>query len=105
MIGRLIIYLFHGRASIDQDMTDWGAEGPKIGPLSYVHTTYGSDVKLRGAREVDAGGLLVLPGGVDSHVHVEQPGADGSMTGFGGGLPMKRWLLAHERSRGQQPLF
>jgi methylated-DNA-[protein]-cysteine S-methyltransferase len=32
-------------------------------------------------------------------------GADGSMTGFGGGLPMKRWLLAHERSRGQQPLF
>ena len=32
-------------------------------------------------------------------------GADGSLTGFGGGLPMKKWLLAHERSRGQQPLF
>lgn len=46
------LYLFHGRASIDQDMTDWGAEGPKIGPLSYVHTTYGSDVKIRGSREV-----------------------------------------------------
>ncbi len=24
-------------------------------------------------------------------------GADGSLTGFGGGLPIKRWLLAHER--------
>ena len=35
---------------------------------------------LRGASEVDAGGLLVLPGGVDSHVHIEQPGSDGSMT-------------------------
>lgn len=23
-------------------------------------------------------------------------GADGSLTGFGGGLPLKRWLLAHE---------
>ena len=24
-------------------------------------------------------------------------GADGSLTGFGGGLETKRWLLAHER--------
>lgn len=24
-------------------------------------------------------------------------GADGSLVGFGGGLPMKRWLLEHER--------
>ncbi len=24
-------------------------------------------------------------------------GADGSMTGFGGGIPIKTWLLAHER--------
>jgi methylated-DNA-[protein]-cysteine S-methyltransferase len=23
-------------------------------------------------------------------------GADGSLTGYGGGLPAKRWLLAHE---------
>jgi hypothetical protein len=23
-------------------------------------------------------------------------GADGSMTGYGGGVPRKRWLLAHE---------
>jgi methylated-DNA-[protein]-cysteine S-methyltransferase len=25
-------------------------------------------------------------------------GSDGSLTGFGGGLPNKRWLLAHERA-------
>ena len=29
----------------------------------------------RGAREIDAQGLFVLPGGVDSHVHVEQRGS------------------------------
>ncbi len=27
----------------------------------------------RGRREIDAGGRLVLPGGVDSHCHIEQP--------------------------------
>jgi methylated-DNA-[protein]-cysteine S-methyltransferase len=26
-------------------------------------------------------------------------GADGSLTGFGGGLPLKRWLLSHEGAR------
>src|ERR1700682_5288562 len=25
------------------------------------------------AREIDASGLLVLPGGIDSHVHIAQP--------------------------------
>ena len=34
-------------------------------------------------------------------------GANGSLTGFGGGLPRKRWLLDHERSvlgeRGPEP--
>jgi len=27
-------------------------------------------------------------------------GADGSLTGFGGGLPAKQWLLAHESAQG-----
>ena len=34
-------------------------------------------------------------------------GANGTLTGFGGGLPRKRWLLDHERSvlgeRGPEP--
>ncbi|MBL8675394.1 MAG: amidohydrolase family protein, partial [Rhodospirillales bacterium] len=32
-----------------------------------------------GAREIDAGGKFVLPGGVDSHVHVEQKSGMGIM--------------------------
>jgi dihydropyrimidinase len=31
----------------------------------------------KGAREIDAGGRLVLPGGVDPHVHIEQLSANG----------------------------
>ena len=30
-------------------------------------------------------------------------GSDGSLTGFGGGLPAKRWLLDHERSHVPRP--
>ena len=50
---------------------------------------------LRGDRTIDAGGLLVMPGGVDSHCHIEQlqpgGGADeetfvtGSRSAFAGG--------------------
>ena len=31
----------------------------------------------KGAKEIDAAGLLVLPGGIDSHCHIEQPGSSG----------------------------
>jgi methylated-DNA-[protein]-cysteine S-methyltransferase len=31
-------------------------------------------------------------------------GADGTLTGFGGGLPAKRWLLDHERAAAQLAL-
>ena len=31
-------------------------------------------------------------------------GANGTLTGYGGGLPMKRWLLDHERSLVQPSL-
>ena len=32
-------------------------------------------------------------------------GADGSLTGYGGGLPRKRWLLAHEAKHARGSLF
>ena len=38
----------------------------------------GSD--LKGSRDIDARGLLVLPGGIDSHVHIEQRSSSGIMT-------------------------
>ncbi len=30
-----------------------------------------------GSREIDAGGKLVMPGGIDSHVHIDQHTGDG----------------------------
>lgn len=38
--------LFHGRSSIGEELGDWGSEGPILGPLTYVHITYATDLKL-----------------------------------------------------------
>jgi hypothetical protein len=42
----LYIRLFHGRTHPDQEMDDWGSDGPVFGPYRYVHTTYRFHVKL-----------------------------------------------------------
>lgn len=40
------LHLFHGRDTLEQDMEDWGTDGPVIGPLYHVHTTYSTEVKF-----------------------------------------------------------
>ena len=42
----LYIRLFHGRTNPNQDMDDWGFDGPVLGPYQFAHTTYVSHVKL-----------------------------------------------------------
>src|SRR5258707_6213258 len=39
----------------------------------------GADVKGTAAREIDAAGKFVLPGGIDSHCHIEQKSGMGVM--------------------------
>lgn len=41
----LYLKLFHGRDYPDQELGDWGKEGPAIGPLHYVQGTYMSELK------------------------------------------------------------
>lgn len=56
----------------------------------------------RGARAVGlANGSNPIPIVVPCHRVI---GADSSLTGFGGGLPRKRWLLAHELGMTQEAL-
>jgi hypothetical protein len=38
--------LFHGRKNPTDQLDNWGSDGPVFGPLSYVHTTYASHIKL-----------------------------------------------------------
>ena len=47
-----------------------------IGIVGERITMLGEDLP-KGRKEVDATGLYVLPGGIDSHVHIAQPSGDG----------------------------
>jgi hypothetical protein len=44
----LYLGLFHGFKNEDarQKADDWGANGPLIGPLRYIHTTYACHIKF-----------------------------------------------------------
>jgi hypothetical protein len=42
----LYLRLFHGRAEPNEHLDDWGFDGPVIGPLEFMHTTYAFHVKL-----------------------------------------------------------
>jgi len=42
----LYIRLFHGRTEPEQDMDEWGSDGPVFGPYEFVHTTYTTIVRL-----------------------------------------------------------
>jgi len=55
----------------DQYRADIGVRNGKVVEISESIT--GAD------REIDATGLLVLPGGVDGHVHLSQPTDDGTI--------------------------
>ncbi|MCX7560987.1 dihydropyrimidinase [Sulfitobacter sp. F26204] len=48
-----------------------------IGVTGGVITALAADLP-KGAEEIDAGGLMVLPGGIDAHVHLDQPTSDGT---------------------------
>lgn len=42
----LYLKLLHGRDTLAEDMGGFGFEGPALGPLPFVHTTYGSDIRF-----------------------------------------------------------
>ena len=47
--------LFHGREDPKQELDDWGTPGPVLGPFQYVHTTYGTHIKM----EMPTGDVLI----------------------------------------------
>jgi hypothetical protein len=45
--------LLHGRDHTHQQMNDWGFNGPMIGPLQWVHTTYACTIRLSFESAID----------------------------------------------------
>lgn len=44
--NEMYLQLFHGRKSPDEQLDNWGTDGPVFGPLQFCHTTYGCHIKL-----------------------------------------------------------
>lgn len=42
----IYLELFHGRHSPDEELDDWGFQGPVIGPMPFFHMTYGCHIKM-----------------------------------------------------------
>ena len=84
----------------DFQQSVWG----ELQRVGFGHTTsYGHIAKRLGkpgaSRAVGAAnGANPIPIVIPCHRII---GASGKLTGFGGGLPTKQWLLAHERGEGQ----
>lgn len=51
-VPTLYLHLFHGRENPAANLDERGTDGPIIGPLSYVHTTYMCDVKFAASLDV-----------------------------------------------------
>ena len=51
-LPQLYLRLYHGRLDPAEKLEDWGSDGPVIGPLAFVQTTYMCDVKFAAAPEV-----------------------------------------------------
>jgi hypothetical protein len=50
----LYISFFHGRDTVDEDMDDWGYDGPTVGPLRWWHTTYTFNMRGEFVNKEDA---------------------------------------------------
>jgi len=51
--GRLYLRLYHGRKDPEQDMEEWGFNGPTFGPLSAVVMTYLATIRIHGVQTCD----------------------------------------------------
>jgi hypothetical protein len=51
--GKTYLKLLHGRNRVDENLDDWGFEGPTFGPLDWFHVTYLQSFRF-GRDEVEA---------------------------------------------------
>jgi hypothetical protein len=45
-LPQVYLELYHGRKHPDEDLEDWGSQGPVLGPLNHVVTTYLHTIRL-----------------------------------------------------------
>ena len=80
----LYLALLHGREYPQQQMSDWGFDGPLIGPLEWCHTTYATHVRIKFSVEEDEGLYFeeaCFPDAQDIFIHEDLITYDGKFYG------------------------
>lgn len=57
----IYIAFFHGRHELAEAMTDWGFDGPQIGPLEWFHTVYSAHIRIQFLSREDEGIFFTEP--------------------------------------------
>jgi|WetSurMetagenome_2_1015567.scaffolds.fasta_scaffold105324_2 hypothetical protein len=70
----IYVQLIHGRHTPDEELDDWGFNGPILGPFPWFQMTYGCDIKL------GDDGIIVM----DKHIDLTVPDNEGLMQFLGG---------------------
>ena len=55
----MYLSLLHGRKDPEQDMDNWGEDGPMFGPLAWCHITYLSSIGLCALGDDDGTGPML----------------------------------------------
>lgn len=45
-MSKIYVSLFHGRTHADEELDDWGCNGPILGPFTQINVTYMCNVRL-----------------------------------------------------------
>ena len=56
----LYLELFNGRKDPNEELDDWGTQGPVFGPLLFVHTVHGFHIRLGDPESQDVLGDFIL---------------------------------------------
>lgn len=65
----MYLRLIHGRESPDEEMDDWGTNGPCFGPLAWCHITYMSTINLCALGDAQSEGTGPMTGKDPLHIH------------------------------------
>lgn len=67
----LYLKLSHGRKTPDEDLSDWGSDGPSFGPLKWCHITYLSSLNICALNDDSDCGSGPMQSGDPLHFHKE----------------------------------
>lgn len=92
----LYVGFFHGRDTVDEELNDWGYDGPVIGPINWWHTTYEKHIRAELCAPRELAALYMREGLVDDWGMFELQVVEGMA--FVGGKYYGDWSVFYHKN-------